>query len=126
MTNRIIVLIAAWTLLYLVFFKLFPYLNDKYHGCYVHEDIYNQKIKAIVTRKFIDSANHCNKTIVYSTGGSPEQMIFPGYLEDMYDYLNPGDSIIKKQASIYYSVRSNVLQHDTLFKFYTTCKDSLK
>ena len=127
MKKRITTLIIVWIFLYLIFFKLFPYLNNRYHGCYVHEDIYKQNIKAIVSGKFIDAANHNNKTIVYSAGGHlEEQMVFPGYLEDLYDYLNIGDSIIKEKNSIYYRAKSNVTHKDTVFKFYTTCKDSLK
>jgi len=125
MKNRIIIFIMGWILIYLIFFKLLPYLTNKYHGCYIHEDIYKQNIKSIVTGKFIDAANHNNKTIVYSTGVHPGQMIFPGYLEDMYDYLNVGDSVIKEKSSVYYRVKSNVTNKDTVFKFYTTCKDSL-
>lgn len=127
MKKRITIFISGWILIYLVFFRLLPYLTNRYHGCYVHEDIYKQNIKAIVSAKFIDAANHNNKTIVYSTGGHlEEQTLFPLYLEDLYDYLNIGDSIIKEKNSIYYRAKSNVTHRDTLFKFYTTCKDSIK
>jgi hypothetical protein len=125
MKKKIIIFIIVWILIYLAFFKLLPYLTDKYHGCYIHEDIYKQNIKAVVSGKFIDPANHNNKTIAYSTVGHLGQMIFPGYLEDLYEYLNVGDSIIKEKSSIYYKVKSKATGKDTVFRFYTTCKDSL-
>jgi hypothetical protein len=126
MKNKIIVVIIGYISLYLTFFKLLPYLTNKYHGCYIHKDIYRQSMKSVVIDKYIDKQNHNNKTITYSTEGHAEDMIFPGYLEELYDYLNIGDSIIKEKNSVYYRARSEVTHKDTVFKFYTTCKDSLK
>lgn len=107
-------------------FQLFPYLNHKYHGCYIHKDVYNQHIKSIVLYKFIDPKNHNEETITYvGESDKEENMIFPGYLEDMYDSLNVGDSIIKKEKSIYYKVKPKATGKDIMFKFTTTCDDSL-
>jgi len=126
MKLKIILMIVFWVLMYIFIFRLFPYFNDKYSGCYVHHDVYIQNIKSIVEKKFIDSSNHYNKTIVYLNEDKLKRgMIFPGYLEDMYDYLNIGDSIVKEKNSIYYRVKSKATGKDTLFKFETTCKDSL-
>jgi hypothetical protein len=126
MKTRIIIALVAQVLLYLIFFRLLPYSSDKYHGCYIHQDIYRQYIEAVISDKFIDVKNHSHKTITYfGKSNTKGTMIFPGYLEDMYDSLNVGDSIIKMENSIYYRVKSKATGKDTVFIFETTCKDSL-
>ncbi|MFI5140542.1 MAG: hypothetical protein ACHQIM_22170 [Sphingobacteriales bacterium] len=126
MKKRIIIFLIAQILLYLVFFQLIPYFSDKYRGCYIYRDVYRQYIKSTVLDKFIDSKNHNEKTIIYFGKNKKEEtMIFPGYLVDMYDFLNVGDSIIKERNSIYYKVKSEATGKDTVFKLETTCKDSL-
>jgi hypothetical protein len=124
--KRVIIWLIGWTLLYLVFCQLLPYLSNKYHGCYIHQDIYNRSIKSVVLDKFIDPANHNEKTIIYfGKDGKQEKMIFTPELLGVYDFLNEGDSLIKEKNSIYYRVRYKATGKDTVIKFETTCKDSL-
>ena len=105
--------------------KVLPYLGTKSQGCYLHQEVYIQKINGIVTKKFIDKENHNYQTIYLSSIVNKNQLIIvtPEF-GDMYDYLNIGDSIIKEPNSIFYRVHSK--NKDTIFKFYTICKDSLK
>lgn len=126
MKKRIAIAIVVNIMLYLIFFKLIPYFSDKYHGCYIYQDIYNQSIKSTVLDKFIDSKNHNIQTIIFfGSTHKEETMIFPGYLQDMYDYLNVGDSIVKEKNSIYYRVKSATTAKDTVFKLENTCKENL-
>ena len=126
MKKGIVFLIIGWILLYLVFFKILPYLSDKYHGCYIHQDVYTQRIKSVVLDKFIDSKNHDNETIIYwGKNNKQEIMTFTGDFDGLYDFLNVGDSIIKEPHTLYYKVIFQKTGKDTLFKFYSSCKDSL-
>lgn len=127
MKIRVLILITGLTILYFVFFKILPYLDKKYHGCYIYQDINDQEMKSIVVEKLIDKANHNEETIIFSDGKkSIKKMIFPGYLEDMYFYLNIGDSVIKRKNSIYYRVKSKLTGKDTTFKLEVTCNDSAR
>lgn len=127
MKKRIIFWVIGWIVIYIVFFKVLPKLTDKYHGCYIHKDVYVQSIKSRIIRKFIDSANHAEETIAFlGKDNKEEKMIFTPEFNGMYDSINEGDSIIKEKNSIYYKVIFETTGKDTIFKFYTTCKDSLK
>ena len=127
MKKKVTIAISGWILIYLVFFKLLPYLTDRYHGCYIHEDVYKQAIKSTILDKYIDSENHNSETAIYAGDHNKGViMVFRPEFGALYDFLNAGDSIIKKKGSIYYEVKSKATGKDTLFKFYTTCKDSLK
>ncbi len=52
-------------------------------------------------------------------------MIFTPEFDALYDFLNIGDSIIKEPHTLYDKVVFKKTGKDTLFKFYTSCKDSL-
>ncbi len=120
-------MVIIWISIYIVFFQILPGLNEKYHECNIFHEINNQQIHSKVLRKFIDSVNHNYKTISYlNDNGVEETMMFPAKLGDMYDFLNVGDSIIKKENSIYYKVKNKATGRDTSFKLDTKCKDSLK
>lgn len=117
-------MLLAQIILYFIFFRVIPYVSDKYRGCYIYRDVNAQYIKSTVLNKFIDAKNHNEKTIIYvGENNREENMIFPGYLVDMYDFMNVGDSLIKEKNSIYYRVKSKAIKKDSLFKLETTCKD---
>ncbi len=126
MKNKIIIWLIGGTLIYVVFFQLLPYLTNRHHGCYIHKDIYNQDIKSVVLDKFLDPANHNEETIIYfGNDGKQKKMIFTVELESVYNFLNEGDSIIKKKNSISYRIRNKATRKDSIINFETTCKDSL-
>ena len=121
MRNRILGLIVGGIILYLIAFKLLPYLGDRYHGCYLHHDIYIQHIRSRVIKKFVDADNHNDQVIVYLDGTKqPKMMTFSPENLDMYDAIDVGDSIIKLENSIKSTGK------DTIFQFHTMCQDSLK
>jgi hypothetical protein len=127
MKKRIIFWVIGWIIIYVVFFKVLPYLTDKNRGCYIHKKVCDQSFSSRVIRKFVDSANHANETITFiGKDNKEEKMIFTPEFNGMYDSINEGDSIIKEKNSIYYKVIFKTTGKDTIFKFYTTCKDSLK
>ncbi|MGZ3873963.1 MAG: hypothetical protein ACXVJD_13655, partial [Mucilaginibacter sp.] len=117
MKNKIIVMLIGWSLMYLIFFRLLPYLTDKYHGCYIHQDVYKQVIKSTILDKYVDSKNHNYETITYiGRDNKEETMVFTPEFGALYDFLNIGDSIIKEKSSIYYKVKSKATSKDTTFK----------
>jgi len=127
MKLKIILMVIIGILIYIIFFQILPGLNGKYYECNIFHEINSQKIHSKVLRKFIDSDNHNYKKINYlNDNGIEDTMIFPAELCDMYDFLNVGDSIIKKENSIYYKVKNKATGRDTSFKLDTMCKDSLK
>jgi hypothetical protein len=127
MKKKLIIWIIGWTILYVVFFLLLPYLNDRYHGCYLHNDVYVQSINGSVLQKFVDPKNHNDQVIIYSAvNKGQEMMVFTPEFYDMFDLINVGDSIIKEKNSIDYKVIFKSTGKDTIFEFHTTCKDSLK
>jgi hypothetical protein len=127
MKKRIILWVIGWAIIYAVFFRLLPYLNDRYHACYTHHDAYIQVINGKILQKFVDSTNHNDQVIIYSgKNGEQGTMVFTPEFYDMFDLLNVGDSIVKRENSIYYKVIFKSTGKDTLFMFHTMCKDSLK
>ncbi|NHA02855.1 hypothetical protein G7092_03575 [Mucilaginibacter sp. HC2] len=125
MKKRIIFWLIGWAIIYAVFFQVLPYLTDRYHGCYIHQDVYAQSIKSVVFKKFIDHANHNEKTIVYLENNREKSMIFTPEFYGMYDFIDVTDSIIKNINSVNYRVKNKTTGKDTTMKFDTTCKDSL-
>lgn len=103
-----------------------PYLSDNYQGCYIHKEIYGDEISAIIVSKYVDYDNHGEQTIAYVENGKSERkMVFPGYLIDLYDYSNVGDSIVKRKNSIDYRIKSKIDGKDSIFTFESFCKDSI-
>lgn len=98
MKNKILYLIVAGIVLYIVFFAILPRLGDRYKGCNLHHDVYVQSIRSRVLKKFVDSSNHYDQVIVYSgQDKEPHIMSFTPEFLDMFDRINPGDSIIKEK-----------------------------
>jgi hypothetical protein len=88
--------------------------------------VYDQKVNGAVKKKYTDSSNHNYQKIIYSSENNIEgEMIFTPELEDMYEFLNIGDSIIKEKNSVYYRVKSKSTGKDTVFKFVNSCKDTI-
>jgi hypothetical protein len=127
MKIKIILMVLVAFLIYIIFIQILPNLNEKYYGCYIFDDLYNQKGSFKVRKKFIDSNNHNYQKITYLNKDNVEKtMTFGPELADMYDFLNIDDSIIKEKNSVYYRVKSKSTRKDTVFKFVTTCKESVK
>jgi hypothetical protein len=126
MIRKILFTIFCMVIIYVIFIRLLPYLNDKNYDCDLYNKIYYQQISALVERKFIDTRNHNYRKIIYSEKAKVKQdMILEGEFQEIYDFLKVGDSLIKKKKSIYYKVKSNTTGKDTLFKLETDCKDTL-
>ena len=126
MKTKIIWWLIGLVIIYVVFFKILPYLTDKHHGCYIHKEVYDRSFRSRIIRKYIDSGNHAEETIAFiGKDNKEEKMIFTSEFNGMYDSINEGDSITKEKNSIYYKVIFKSTGKDTTFKFYTTCKDSL-
>jgi hypothetical protein len=126
MIRKILFTIICVVVIYVIFMRLLPYLNDKSYECDLYNKVYNQQISALVERKFIDTRNHNYRKIIYSENTKVGQdMILDGEFQEIYDFLEVGDSLIKEKKSIYYKVKSKATGKDTVFKFYTNCKDSL-
>jgi hypothetical protein len=127
MKNNII-----WTALFLIivfvlFLYIFPHLNIENNGCSLYQEVYNQRIKSKVERKFIDSPNHALKKIIYLDDNKEEkELVFYAEYKNMYDSLSIGDSIFKKSGTLYYRIKFKTTEKDRLFKFYTLCKDSIR
>jgi len=127
MIRNFIGLFLVAIVILIIFRFVLPYLNEKEHGCLVQKDVYLQRINSIVEKKFIDTPNHNLKKIIYLDENNNEnEFVFIAEYKDMYDSLNVGDSIIKKQGTLLYRVRSKHTGKLSLFKFYTSCKDSVK
>jgi hypothetical protein len=127
MNRKIIIVIVFWIILYFIIFQLIPYYNNKYAGCSLHKEVYTQFINSTITRKFIDSNEHANPTISYNKeDGTEQSMVLYGEFDGMFDYISVGDSILKKKNSLFYIIKSKVTRKDSIFKFDSVCKDSIK
>ena len=127
MIKRVLIAILSVIVLYLIFNRLLPYLNNKYYECDLYNEVYNQQFSGLVEKKFIDTPNHNYRKIIYSDKTRVKQsMILEGGFQEIYDFLEVGDSLIKERKSIYYKVKSKSTGKDTVFKIETTCKDTLK
>jgi hypothetical protein len=127
MKKRIMIWIVGWAILYIVSYKIIPYYADKYQGCGLHKDVYTQSFRALILDKFTDPKNHNLQTIIYRGKDYKEKsMTFTPDFNGMYDFIDAGDSIIKKANTIHYRVINKAKGKDTVLKFYTMCKDSLK
>jgi len=125
MKKRFLFWIIGVTLMCLVFFKLLPYLGDKGYGCDLHHEIYIQIVKVRVDDKYLDSVNHNHPAINFTDENDQKGTM---YFSDqgLYNTLNVGDSLIKEKNSIYYKIKFKTTGTDTIIKFKTDCKDSLK
>ncbi|HEY9197069.1 MAG TPA: hypothetical protein VIM77_12420 [Mucilaginibacter sp.] len=127
MQKRITIWIVGWAILYIIFYRIIPYYADKYQGCGLHEDVYAQSFRALILDKFNDPKNHNLQTIIYRDNDYKEKsMTFTHEFDGMYNFIDAGDSIIKKVNTIHYKVTNKATGKDTVFKFHTMCKDSLK
>jgi hypothetical protein len=127
MKLKVILVIIAWVFLYIIVYHIYPYLNRKNSGCALTRETYIEEIKGVVRKKFVDSSQHNFETIIYETNDKKQGTMIFATIEygDMYEYLHESDSIIKKGNSYLYRVKSADTRKDTVFKFETTCKDSL-
>ncbi|HEY9000685.1 MAG TPA: hypothetical protein VIM89_04995 [Mucilaginibacter sp.] len=127
MTKRIVRIIIALIVFYILYRYLIPYMHNKYEGCGKHQEVYNQSINGRVLQKYVDAKNHNYQTVVFSgiNGYQQGSMIFSPEFYDMFDLINVGDSVIKKKSTIYYKVIFKASGKDTIFPFHSICKDSL-
>lgn len=127
MKNNIIWTASFLIIVFILFFYIFPHLNLENNGCFLHKEVYNQRIQSTVERKFIDTPNHALKKIIYLDVNKQEkELVFYAEYKNMYDSLNIGDSLIKKSGTLYYNIKSKITGKDREFKFYTLCKDSIR
>jgi hypothetical protein len=126
MIKKVLLTIIVVVMLYLIFNKLLPYLSDKYYPCSIYEIVYNQQIHASIDKKFIDAPNHNYRTIVYSEKNIKQTLTMDGEFQEIYFYLNVGDSLIKEKGSINYRIVYKKTGKDTILKFETNCKDSVE
>jgi len=109
---------------YLFFYKLTPYL-DSQSGCSITHDFYTQKLKVTVKKKYIDSSDHNYEIVEYLDSNKDKQeMNLTDGLGDMFDALEVGDSIIKKENNLDYKVVSK--GKISAFHYDTICRDSLE
>lgn len=93
----------------------------------IYNDVYNQRISGLVLDKFYDSANHNHMTIAYSEGNDDtKSMIIVGETGEIFEFVNVGDSLIKKPNSVYYKIKYKTSGKDTLIKIETDCKDTVR
>ncbi len=127
--KRKIIGILIFSILAFLFFRFgSPYLTAM-GECNFHKRVYNQGFKGKVIRKYVDSNDHNYNMVDISMKNNSEQMSLNlsagGYL-NMFDLIHTNDSIIKEKKSICYRIKSNARGKDTLFEFYTHCRDNLK
>ena len=125
MKLKTILLVIFAILFYSFIFYLLPQYNQRYYGCSLHQEVYVQKISSKLKRKFINADEHNFPTIIYSDNGEEQSMVLGNEFGSMFEDLNVGDSIIKRKNSINYEVKPNSTKVDTIYKFYTNCKDSI-
>ena len=126
MKRNIIFSVVGLGLMYFILIYYVPHWHEESSGCYLHHEVYVQNIRSKIEKKLIDSHNHNYKEIIYLDENKEEKtMVFTPEFQVMFDSLNVGDTIIKEKNSIYYKIKYNKLQKDTIFQFYTMCKDSI-
>lgn len=113
--------------LYIFIFRIGPYYQDKFAGCDLAHDVYLENFRGIVVKKFVDASEHNNETIIYRDENKTEVylILYSTDYGDLYENLNVGDSIIKKKNAMNYRVKFKATGKDSIFKFETSCKDSL-
>ena len=85
----------------------------------IHKDAMERNIKEaykieyhfIITKKYIDSANHNNETIAGHDFNNKEVYIYgsPGYWE-LYKLVSIGDTISKQKNSFRFSIRNHYIK----------------
>lgn len=108
---------------YFLIFRILPYYDKKNNGCSIHKEIYDENINFKVEKKIIDSKNHNNQVLIITINNRFGKMYCGIELQEMYDFLEKGDSVFKKSGSLKYRVKSN--RSDTIFKINSLCKDSV-
>ena len=129
MKKRAILSIAGFIIIYLLFRKVMPYYDKKTYGCDLHREVYAMVLKSQITNKLIDVNEHNYPTIYFYNFGSKDKQYIRVYNPEfnyLYDFLEPGDSLIKTKNSLYFIVKSTRLKKDTVIMFSTFCKDSIK
>lgn len=67
------------------------------------------KFNGVVTDRFIDENNHNDRSILVSTSGTPDKIVFstPQNNRDIYEFISLGDSIIKNVGSFEVRIKGN-------------------
>ena len=70
-------------------------------GNYCEKQLKPMDIKAKIEKKYIDSKNHATKMIVLSEQGSTYEIGYEDrYTKDFWEFIQPGDSMIKRSGSL--------------------------
>jgi hypothetical protein len=112
----------------ILIFKAIDHYERKNYGCELHRTVYALTLKSKVTDKLIDVNEHNYQTVYYLNFGNKYKnyMVFSDpEFNYMYDFIEPGDSLIKAKNTLAFTIRTKRLKKDTVFLFSTMCKDSI-
>ncbi|WP_367866784.1 hypothetical protein [Pedobacter sp. WC2423] len=124
MKNNILTILSSTIILFFVFFYILPYNHDKYHACFVEQEVYVQEIRSRIEKKFIDTPNHAYEKIIYlDTNKNETELVFTSEYKNMYASIGVGDSIIKLKGTLYYTIKSKGTNKSKVYKFYSLCTD---
>lgn len=70
-------------------------------GNYCEKQLKPMEIEAKILKKYIDKKNHATKMIVLSNQGSIIEIGYEDrYTENFWEFIQPGDSMVKKSGSL--------------------------
>lgn len=121
--NRVVYLILFSLV---VLFALFIWMNNTRSAqCLRQDKAFKEELVGVLKRKYLDKANHAYETIEISMVGTSRQTNFFLFEKSgAYDYLLPGDSIVKPSMSLRLEVvRSGI---STSFDLWYGCEEDHK
>jgi hypothetical protein len=97
-----------------LFFAGLFYNNE----CYRSFKAEKFEIKGLITNKFIDSPNHCYRTIIVNDNGHSEEFLVTDAEQDsLWNKLQLNDSLEKHKSSFVYYVKHNMIKDSVITKY---------
>lgn len=105
------IVFGTFLILFIILIIIFEDDLNTSHACGNLKRFKKSVYSGTVIKIYIDQKNHRAPTVQIGDGSDPVLFVLPGNTDDFYNYILPGDSLIKIRGNDYFEVyRASILK----------------